>query len=35
LPNARLLTVDGAGHGPWIEDPEGVVTSLNAFLDAT
>jgi proline iminopeptidase len=35
LPNARLLTVDGAGHGPWIEDPEGVVTSLNAFLNAT
>lgn len=33
LANARLLTVDGAGHAPWIEDPERVLPAIAAFLD--
>jgi pimeloyl-ACP methyl ester carboxylesterase len=32
LPNARLLTVDGAAHAPWIERPA-VVTAVAEFLD--
>ena len=35
LPNARLLTVDGAGHAPWIEDPECVLPAIASFLDGT
>jgi pimeloyl-ACP methyl ester carboxylesterase len=33
--NARLLTVDGAGHAPWIEDPERVLPAIASFLDGT
>lgn len=33
LPNARLVTVDNAGHAPWIETPETVFGSIEAFLD--
>jgi proline iminopeptidase len=33
LPNARLLTVDNAGHVPWIEAPELVLDSIRTFLD--
>jgi pimeloyl-ACP methyl ester carboxylesterase len=33
LPNARLLTVDNAGHVPWIEAPELVLGSIRTFLD--
>ncbi len=32
LPNARLITIDGAGHAPWIEAPETVFIALGAFL---
>jgi proline iminopeptidase len=34
-PNARLLTVERAGHAPWIEAPERVLGSLKTFLDGT
>ena len=33
LPNARLVTVENAGHGPWIEAPELVFGSINTFLN--
>jgi pimeloyl-ACP methyl ester carboxylesterase len=33
LPNSRLLTVDNAGHVPWIEAPELVLDSIRTFLD--
>lgn len=32
LPNARLVTVENAGHAPWIEAPERVFGSIGAFL---
>ena len=32
LPAARLLTVEGAGHAPWIEAPERVLGAIAAFL---
>lgn len=32
LPNARLLTVDGAGHAPWIEQPATVFRAIDSFL---
>jgi pimeloyl-ACP methyl ester carboxylesterase len=34
LPNARLLSVENAGHAPWIGDRE-VFTSITTFLDGT
>ena len=33
LPNARLLTVEGAAHAPWIEAPEQVLGPIQTFLD--
>ena len=33
-PDARLLTVDGAAHAPWIERPA-VATAIAEFLDGT
>lgn len=33
LPNARLLTVAGAAHAPWIEAPDKVVSAIDEFLD--
>ena len=33
LPNARLVTVEGAAHGPWIEAPQTVFGSIKTFLD--
>ena len=33
LPNARLLTLDGVAHAPWIERPDAVVDALATFLD--
>lgn len=33
LPEARLLTVEGAAHAPWIEAPELVRSAIAAFLD--
>lgn len=32
LPDARLVTVEEAGHGPWIEAPEKVFGAIEAFL---
>jgi pimeloyl-ACP methyl ester carboxylesterase len=32
LPDARLLTVDNAGHAPWIEAPGQVFDSIRTFL---
>ena len=33
LPNARLVPVDGAGHGPWIEAPETVFSVIDGSLN--
>jgi pimeloyl-ACP methyl ester carboxylesterase len=33
LPNARLLTIEGAAHVPWIESPDLVFGSIRTFLD--
>jgi pimeloyl-ACP methyl ester carboxylesterase len=33
LPNARLLTVPGACHAPWVEAPDLVFGAIDAFLD--
>jgi proline iminopeptidase len=33
LPDARLVTVENAAHAPWIEAPELVFGSIQAFLD--
>jgi proline iminopeptidase len=32
LPNARLLSVEKAGHAPWVEAPELVFGSVRSFL---
>jgi pimeloyl-ACP methyl ester carboxylesterase len=32
LPNARLITIDAAGHAPWVEAHERVVGGIAAFL---
>jgi proline iminopeptidase len=34
LPRARLVTVEGAGHGPWIEQPEPVFGAIAGFLQS-
>jgi proline iminopeptidase len=33
LPNARLVSVEKAGHAPWVEAPELVFGSIRTFLD--
>jgi len=33
LPNARLITIDGAAHMSWIEFPEIVFPSIESFLN--
>ena len=33
LPNARLVTVEDAGHAPWIEAPQTAFGAIRAFLD--
>jgi len=33
LPDARLVTVEGGAHLPWIESPEKVFGSIDVFLD--
>jgi pimeloyl-ACP methyl ester carboxylesterase len=33
LPNARLLTIEGASHVPWIEAPDVVLDGIRTFLD--
>ena len=32
LPNARLLTIEGAAHAPWIEAPEKVLGAMRTFF---
>jgi pimeloyl-ACP methyl ester carboxylesterase len=31
-PNLRLVRIDGAGHIPWLDDPESVVAEIGRFL---
>jgi pimeloyl-ACP methyl ester carboxylesterase len=33
LPNADLVTVEGGGHWPWLEQPD-VIDRVNGFLSA-
>lgn len=33
LPNARLITIDGAAHMSWVEFPQLVFSSINVFLN--
>jgi pimeloyl-ACP methyl ester carboxylesterase len=33
LPNARLITIEGAAHLPWIESPQSVFDAIHTFLD--
>jgi pimeloyl-ACP methyl ester carboxylesterase len=33
LPDARLVTIEGAAHLPWIESPRNVFDSIHTFLD--
>jgi pimeloyl-ACP methyl ester carboxylesterase len=35
LTNARLVTVDDAGHGPWIEAPSVTFETIDRFLATT
>lgn len=32
LPNTKLLTVENAGHAPWLESPETVLTELKEWV---
>jgi proline iminopeptidase len=32
LPNSRLLLIPNAGHGPWVDQPEAVISAMDAFL---
>jgi pimeloyl-ACP methyl ester carboxylesterase len=32
LPDARLVTVENAGHMPWIESPVEVLGAIERFL---
>jgi pimeloyl-ACP methyl ester carboxylesterase len=33
FPMARLLTIEGAAHRSWVDDPDGVLGAIDAFLD--
>jgi hypothetical protein len=35
FPNARLVTIEGAGHAPWIEAPDRVLPAITGFLDGS
>ena len=35
LPNARLLSIENAGHAPWVEAPELVFAAIETFLGGT
>jgi proline iminopeptidase len=35
FPNARLLSIEGAGHLPWLEQPEVVREAIRTFLEGT
>jgi proline iminopeptidase len=32
LPNAKLLTIEGAGHQSWADDPDKVLSAMDGFL---
>ena len=32
FPNARLLSIEGAGHMPWLEQPDVVLGAIETFL---
>ena len=32
VPDAELEILPGAGHAPWIDDPEHVVAAIERFL---
>ena len=32
LPDARLLTIPGAGHASWLEAPDVIFPAIRAFL---
>jgi pimeloyl-ACP methyl ester carboxylesterase len=34
LPNARVVTLDGVGHYPQLEDPERVLAAFQNFMDS-
>jgi len=33
LPDARLVTIEGAAHCPWADQPEQVIAAIRTFLD--
>ena len=33
LPDARLVSIENAGHAPWVENPELVFGWIRTFLD--
>ena len=35
IPGARFLEVDGAGHAPWLTDPDTILTGIEEFLTGT
>jgi len=35
LPNARLVSVENAGHAPWVEAEELVFGAIEEFLGGT
>jgi pimeloyl-ACP methyl ester carboxylesterase len=35
MPNARLDTIQNAGHSIWMDEPEQFTQSLHAALEAT
>ena len=35
LPNARLLTIEGVAHAPWIESPDEVLGPIQTFFDGS
>jgi len=32
VPDARLFTIDGSGHWPWLERPDALLPALETFL---
>ena len=32
LPNAQLVTIEGAGHASWVDDPAAVLAAMRSFL---
>jgi pimeloyl-ACP methyl ester carboxylesterase len=34
MPDARVVTIPGAGHLPWLDDPERTARAIRSFLEA-